>query len=112
MPLRGSQLRLGKSETVLDSLLLSKGDKVARTHGSKEIKELFRELKRLGFSIEQRGNAFVITPPLQIGGQRYTTHGTPKAIKAIYADFRRLYGLELDPKNPNGKGKTKKKTDK
>ena len=71
---------------------------MARDHGSKEIRRLFKELERLGFIVENRKNAFKITPPANIGGRVYVTHGTPKAIKAIYSDFRKLYGVELDPK--------------
>lgn len=71
---------------------------MARDHGSKEIKALFRELQRIGFLIETRGNKFKITPPKEVSQRPYITHGTPKAIKAIYSDFRKLYGVELDPK--------------
>ena len=70
---------------------------MARTHGTKEIKRLFRQMERLGFEVIQVKNVFKITPPPTIGGRVYTTHGTPKAIKAIYSDFRKIYGVELDP---------------
>jgi hypothetical protein len=72
--------------------------KMARDHGSKEIKSLFKEIERLGFRVEHTKRVFRIYPPKGINGRIYTTHGTPKAIKAIYSDFRKLYGVELDPK--------------
>lgn len=71
---------------------------MARTHGNKEIKALFKELERLGFIVESKGNGFRILPPRGSGKPTYRTHGTPKAIKAIYSDFRKIYGVELDPK--------------
>jgi hypothetical protein len=72
---------------------------MARTHGTAEIKKLFRELQRLGFKVENMKNSFVIFPPASMADKpKYKTHGTPKAIKAIYSDFRRIYGVELDPK--------------
>ena len=74
---------------------------MARQHGSKEVTALFRELERLGFVVEHRKNTFKITPPKQIGGRIYLTHGTPKSVKAIYSDFRKLYGIELDPRFKN-----------
>ena len=74
---------------------------MARDHGSKEIKNLFKEMKRLGFRVEHVKNTYRIYPPRAMQGRIYTTHGTPKAIKAIYSDFRKLYGVELDPKWKN-----------
>lgn len=72
---------------------------MARTHGTAEIKKLFKELQRLGFKVEAMKNTFVIFPPASMADKpKYKTHGTPKAIKAIYSDFRRIYGVELDPK--------------
>jgi hypothetical protein len=71
----------------------------ARAHGSSEVKKLFKEMQRLGFRIENTKSAFIIFPPLSMPDKpKYKTHGTPKAIKAIYSDFRRIYGVELDPK--------------
>jgi hypothetical protein len=74
---------------------------MARDHGSKEIKSLFKEMERLGFRVEHVKNTYRIYPPRSIQGRIYTTHGTPKAIKAIYSDFRKLYGVELDPRWKN-----------
>ena len=54
-------------------------------------------MERLGFEVVHIKNVFKITPPKHIGGRTYATHGTPKAIKAIYSDFRKIYGVELDP---------------
>ncbi len=73
---------------------------MARSHGSSEVKRLFKEMQRLGFNVEKLKNGvFSITPPASMGDKpKYKTHGTPKSIKAIYSDFRRVYGVELDPK--------------
>ena len=71
---------------------------MARDHGSKEVKALLREIEKLGFRVERTKQAFRIYPPASIQGRMYITHGTPKAIKAIYSDFRKLYGVELDPR--------------
>jgi hypothetical protein len=70
---------------------------MARVHGNKEVKNLLREIEKLGFSVRKVNNTFKITPPKHIPGRIYSTHGTPKSIKAIYSDFRKLYGVELDP---------------
>ena len=69
---------------------------MSATHGNKEVKRLFREIERLGFTIVHIKNTYRIYPPNK-DARVYTTHGTPKAIKAIYSDFRKLYGVELDP---------------
>lgn len=69
---------------------------MAATHGNKEVKRLFREIERLGFTVVRMKNNYRIYPPNK-DGRVYITHGTPKAIKAIYADFRKIYGVELDP---------------
>ena len=73
---------------------------MARNHGSSEIRKLFKEIQRLGFNVEKLKNGvYSVTPPETMPGKpKYKTHGTPKAIKAIYSDFRRIYGVELDPK--------------
>lgn len=73
---------------------------MARDHGSKEVKALLKEIERLGFRIERGKNIFKIYPPEHLRSKRgvYMTHGTPKAIKAIYSDFRKYYGVELDPR--------------
>lgn len=71
---------------------------MARDHGSKEVKQLLREIENIGFRVEQKKGVFRIYPPASIGGRMYITHGTPKSIKAIYSDFRKIYGIELDPK--------------
>jgi hypothetical protein len=70
---------------------------MARTHGTKEVRQLFKEMEKLGFRVEKAKNVFRIYPPKEIAGRIYTTHGTPKAVRAICADFRKLYGVELDP---------------
>ena len=72
---------------------------MARKHGSKVINKLFRELQALGFNVVQKKNCFRITPPAHIGGPVYFTHGTPKAVKAIQADIRKIYGVEVTVKD-------------
>lgn len=74
---------------------------MARNHGSKEVNQLLKEIQELGFRVERTKKLFKIYPPQSMGGRVYTTHGTPKSIKAIYSDFRKLYGVELDPKWKN-----------
>jgi|688.fasta_scaffold31749_13 hypothetical protein len=70
---------------------------MARNHGDKIIKRLFRELERLGFNVvHTRNNKFKIQPPHHIQGPTYFTHGTPKAAKAIQSDIKKLYGVEVD----------------
>jgi acetolactate synthase regulatory subunit len=69
---------------------------MATNHGNKEVKRLFREIEKLGFTVVHMKNNYKIYPPNK-DGRVYITHGTPKAVKAIYADFRKLYGVELDP---------------
>jgi hypothetical protein len=73
---------------------------MARDHGAKEVTALLREIEKLGFRVERAKNKFKIYPPSHIKSERgvYVTHGTPKAIKAIYSDFRKFYGVELDPR--------------
>jgi|LauGreDrversion4_2_1035121.scaffolds.fasta_scaffold42047_5 hypothetical protein len=72
---------------------------MARKHGSAEVNKLFKELQRLGFRVERAKRTFVIFPPDSMPDKpKYKTHGTPQAVKAIYSDFRKIYGVELDPK--------------
>jgi hypothetical protein len=79
--------------------LINKGAVMARTHGNKVIKELFAELQRLGFKITQAKNSsYKIVPPDELGGRIYSTHGTPKADKAIRAYYRKTYGIKIGEK--------------
>ena len=69
----------------------------ARNHGNKVITELFRELSRLGFNvIHAKNNTYKIVPPAELGGRIYSTHGTPKAYKALKAYYRKTYGIKLE----------------
>lgn len=69
---------------------------MARTHGTKAITQLFKELSKLGFEVIQAKNStFKIVPPEQLGGRVYSTHGTPKAEKALKAYYRKTYGIKL-----------------
>ena len=68
----------------------------ARNHGNKVITELFKELSRLGFNvIHAKNNTYKIVPPAEMGGRIYSTHGTPKAHKALKAYYRKTYGIKL-----------------
>lgn len=67
-----------------------------KTHGIKEFNAILREIERIGFRVEMtKRGVYKIYPPTNIGGRIYMTHGTPKSIKAIKAQFRKLYGIEL-----------------
>lgn len=69
---------------------------MARIHGNKEFSALLREIEKVGFRVEKtKSGIYRIYPPKNIGGRVYTTHGTPKAIKPIKAEFRKIYGIDL-----------------
>lgn len=69
---------------------------MARTHGNKEFSLLVREIERIGFKVEKtKSGVYRMYPPKEIGGRVYITHGTPKAIKPIKAEFRKIYGINL-----------------
>jgi hypothetical protein len=67
-----------------------------KQHNSKAIKQVFKELNRLGFEVERKpSGSYIIIPPdkkLPV----YTTHGTESALHPMRRDFRRMYGVELD----------------
>ena len=48
--------------------------------------------------MENTRNKYKITPPPHLGTRVYFTHGTTKAIKPLCADFKKLYNVDLDPK--------------
>lgn len=67
-----------------------------RNHGIKEFNAFLREIEAIGFRVEQtKKGVYKMYPPKEISERVYMTHGTPKAIKAIKAQFRKLYGIEL-----------------
>lgn len=69
----------------------------SRNHGNKVITQLFKELERLGFRvIHARNNTYKIVPPEGLGGRVYSTHGTPKAHKALLAYYRKTYGIKIN----------------
>lgn len=73
-----------------------KVEKMARTHGNKEFSALVRQIEKIGFRVEKtKSGVYKMYPPQSIGGRIYITHGTPKAIKAIKAEFRKIYGVDL-----------------
>jgi hypothetical protein len=49
-----------------------------------------KEIQWLGFNVEQLRNKYKITPPPHLGTRAYFTHGTPKAIKPLCADSKKL----------------------
>jgi len=69
---------------------------MSRQHGTKQIRKFIAEIERLGFRVENLNNKFRITPPKHLGTRVYFTHGTKKAIKPLCADFRKIYGVELN----------------
>lgn len=67
-----------------------------RQHQSKAIKDVFKELQRLGFVINQKkSGTYSIVPPSTIVGPIYTTHGTESALHPMRRDFKRLYNVHL-----------------
>lgn len=67
-----------------------------KNHGIKEFNALLREIEAIGFRVERtKKGVYKMYPPKEVGGRIYMTHGTPKAIKAIKVQFRKLYGIEL-----------------
>jgi len=67
-----------------------------KNHGIKEMNAIIREVESIGFRVEQtKRGVYKLYPPESIGGRVYMTHGTPKSIKAIKSQFRKLYGVEL-----------------
>lgn len=67
-----------------------------RQHNNKVVKVLLKQIRDLGFEIIQRKNGFQLRPPSNVSGPIYFTHGTPKAVKAIKSDFKKLYDITLD----------------
>jgi hypothetical protein len=67
-----------------------------RQHQSKAMKNVFAELRRLGFMVDQRkSGSYRIIPPSTLGGPIYTTHGTESALHPIRRDFKKYYNIEL-----------------
>lgn len=67
-----------------------------KQHQSKAMKQVFRELERLGFNvIHKKSGAYSIYPPSKIQGPVYTTHGTESALHPMRRDFKRLYNITL-----------------
>lgn len=67
-----------------------------RNHGIKEFNAVLREVEAIGFRVEKtKKGVYKMYPPREIGERVYMTHGTPKSLKAIKAQFRKIYGIEL-----------------
>jgi biotin operon repressor len=67
-----------------------------RQHQSKSVKKVFAELKRLGFTVEQkRSGTYRIVPPSTIQGPVYSTHGTESALHPMKRDFKKYYNIQL-----------------
>ncbi len=67
-----------------------------RQHQSKAMKQVFKELERLGFNVTQKkSGSYVIHPPSNIQGPAYNTHGTESALHPMRRDFKRLYNVSI-----------------
>jgi DNA-binding transcriptional regulator YhcF (GntR family) len=66
-----------------------------KQHNSKTIKNLFKELERLGFQVQhKKSGAYVIKPPDKTK-PIYTTHGTESSYHPIRRDFKKLYNIDI-----------------
>ena len=68
-------------------------------HNSTAIKQVFKNLRLKGFTIEERKSSFKIIPPKCIGGAAYFTHGTESAYHSIRRDFARMYNVDATCKS-------------
>ncbi len=67
-----------------------------RQHQSKAMKQVFKELERLGFNvIQKKSGTYTILPPSTVDGPAYSTHGTESALHPMRRDFKRLYNVEI-----------------
>lgn len=67
-----------------------------RQHQSKAMKQVFKELERLGFNvIHKKSGTYTILPPSTVVGPAYNTHGTESALHPMRRDFKRLYNIEI-----------------
>jgi len=67
-----------------------------RQHQSKAMKQVFKELERLGFNvIQKKSGTYTILPPSTVQGPIYNTHGTESALHPMRRDFKRLYNVEI-----------------
>jgi len=67
-----------------------------KQHQSKAVKQVFKELERLGFTVTQKkSGSYSIIPPSTIQGPMYTTHGTESALHPMRRDFKRLYNVQI-----------------
>jgi len=67
------------------------------THNDKAVRKLMKEIMRLGFTITRsKSGVYKMTPPPDIKGPVYTTHGTIKSILPMKRDFRKFYNIDLD----------------
>lgn len=71
----------------------------SRKHGSKQIQKFIKEIEHLGFTVINTKNKYRIYPPRNLNNRIYITHGGLKSIKPLCADFKKIYGVELNPKN-------------
>jgi len=69
---------------------------MARQHGTKHIQRFIREIEKLGFKVTNVNNKYKMVPPSHLGTRVYVTHGTPKAIRPMCSDFKKIYGVDLD----------------
>lgn len=76
-------------------------------HNSKQIKRLFKELEKRGFTISKKSKSGVvkILPPDSVPGPIYSTHATESALHQIRRDFVRIYGVNLRQESKRGERK-------
>ena len=73
-----------------------------KQHQSKAMKQVLRELDRLGFTVNhKKSGSYTIIPPSDVDGPIYNTHGTESAIHPMRRDFKRLYNIELSIQGNN-----------
>lgn len=67
-----------------------------RQHQSGKMRDVFKELKRLGFTVERnKSGSFRIVPPPTIQGPVYTTHATESAYHPMRRDFKKMYNVNI-----------------
>jgi hypothetical protein len=67
-----------------------------KQHQSKAMKQVLREIERLGFTVNhKKSGSYTIIPPSDVDGPIYNTHGTESALHPMRRDFKRLYDIQL-----------------
>jgi hypothetical protein len=67
-----------------------------KQHQSGKMRDVMKELKRLGFQIQRNKNgSFKIIPPTTIQGPVYVTHATESAYHPMRRDFKKMYNVNI-----------------